>query len=96
MRFFESIETNLRLADKGDVKTAIEMVAARNSNGWVKSGKGDDEIWMGPAIPKSWFWNKEFSKVNPQQMGREERNDYFKAFGKVHSKLAHNVQSRFI
>ena len=96
MRFFESIEKHLRIADKGDVKTAIEMVAVRNSNGWVKSGKGDEEIWMGPSIPKSWFWNPEFSKINPTDMSKDERNDYYAAFSKVHAKLAHKVESRFI
>lgn len=96
MRFFESIEKHLRLADKGDVKTAIEVVAARNSNGWTKAGKGDNEIWMGPSVPKSWFWNEEFSKLNPMLMSKEERTDYYTAFGKVHKKLAPDVKSRFI
>lgn len=96
MREFERMEPHLRMADKGDVKTAIDMVAARNANGWTKSGKGDDEIWFGPSIPKSWFWHDEFGKLDPTMMSNEERKDYYTAFGKVHKKLAHQVQSRFI
>lgn len=96
MRFFDSIEKHLRIADNGDVKTAIEVTQARNSNGWLKSGKGDDEIWYGPSIPKSWFWNEEFSKVNPTLMTKSEREDYYTAYKKKFSKLAPDIKSRFI
>lgn len=95
MRYFESIMPHLRMAEKPDVKTALEVVAARNSNGWTKTPDG--EMWMGPSMPKSWYWNPALSTgPNTQFMDASERRDYWTAWGKTVPKFAHQNKGRFV
>lgn len=92
MRHFESMMPHLLRADKGSVATTLEIVAARNSNGWTRNKDGT--IRMGPSIPKDWYWSGMMDRVNPKAMDPIEKRDYYEAFSKVFPKLSHDTKKR--
>jgi len=86
MRFFESIEKRLCIADTEDVRFTLAYIQWRNSTGQTRSADGN--LAVGAAMPSSWFWNPALSEgPNTQEMSPHERVEYNVAFGKVFSKF---------
>lgn len=94
MRFFESIERELCIVNKEDVRDTLKIVAERNSTGQTRTRDG--EMRFGPAIPKSIFWHPAMDPVQPSAMDKNEREDYYKAYGNVFSKFRHDTKKRGI
>ena len=93
MRFFQSIEKRLCIVDTEDVRFTLAYVQWRNSTGQTRSKDG--YLVAGPAMPKAIFWNPALREgPNTQMMSKEERSDYYGAYGKVFSKFAADNKHR--
>ena len=84
MRFFYSIQTNLRMADTEDVRDALEVSQARRSNNWKWSK--DKNMMMSFSIPNSWYFNPAFSK-GLENCDEDEKKAFLAAFKKSFPKL---------
>ncbi len=86
MRLLQPVLNHFERADDEDVKTALEVMAARRSNNWAWSKDRETKLSLG--IPNSMFFHPKMAKLGLETMSEEEKKDFIAAFKKAAPKLS--------
>ncbi len=86
MRLLAPVLSHFERADDQDVKIALEVMAARRSNGWKWSN--DKETMLSLGIPNSMAFHPSMSRLGLETMNEEEKKDFIAAFKKSAPKLS--------
>ncbi len=86
MRFFDSIEKNLRIADSRDVQDALYVSQARRENNW-KTSK-DKNFQISCSMPNSWAFNPAFAGMTLECLDEDEKKAWIAAYRAKFCKLS--------